>query len=85
MKIICKHNGTILDQYGYDNKTIDDVKELDEPTVARIVEIVRWRATDRYDFEYGIGGFAGDEYYKIKHITFANNDTEILVRVSKVG
>ena len=84
MKIICKHNGKILDEYGFGYLEIAGIKELTEENLEKIKKRIKFRPTDRYDFEYGIGGFVGDEYYKIKDIKFANNDTEIVVKVSKV-
>jgi len=84
MRIICKHNGIILDKYHCENLEIENVNELDEKTVDRIISIVRWRPTKNYDLEYGIGGFVCDEFYSIKHIAFSNNDTEIIVKLSKV-
>jgi len=82
MKIICKHNGEILDSYGYESKYIDEIKELDEDTIERVKEILRWRPRNGYDFQYGIGGCYNDKYYKIKSVGFQNNNTEIIVRVS---
>ncbi|MCK5536511.1 MAG: hypothetical protein KAI79_06775 [Bacteroidales bacterium] len=84
MKIICKHNGNILTDYGFGNIEIDEIVELTEKNLEMVKERIRFRATDTYDFEYGIGGFVGDEYYKIKNIKFSNNDSEIIVRVSKI-
>jgi len=84
MKIICKNNGKTLNKFGYDKKSIDKIYELSEENIAKIKEIIRWRNTEIYDFEYGIGGFIGDEYYKIKNIKLSNNNTEIIVKVSKI-
>ena len=84
MKIVCKHNGTILDKYGFGNITIEPIKNLTAENINAIKEKIRFRATDTYDFEYGIGGFVGDEYYKIKNISFADNNTKIIVKVHKV-
>ena len=63
---------------------IPEIKELTMKNIEIIKDIVRFRAADNYDFEYGIGGFGGDEYYKIKNIKFYDNNTNIVVRVSKV-
>ena len=84
MKIVCKHNGIILTEYGFDNIEIEDIKELTESNLEMIKERIRFRPSDAYDFEYGIGGFVGDEYYKIKNIKFSDNNTKIVVRVSKI-
>jgi len=88
MKIICKHNGIILDKYGLNNKNIE-IKEtlniLSDENINKIKQNLSFRGNEFYDFEYGIGGSPTDEYYKIKNIKLSNNDTEIIVRVSKIG
>ena len=85
MKIIVKHNGIILDKFGYDNLEIEDINELSLHNIELIKSRVKFRDTDKWDFEYGIGGCNNDEYYKIKNIQFANNNSEIVVKVSKVN
>jgi len=90
MKIIIKHNGRVLSEYGFDSKSIpnENISIIDNKLTKiskdRIKEIVQFRPSEHADFEYGIGGFVGDEYYKIKDIKLQNNNTEILVKVSKV-
>ena len=86
-KIICKHNGTILNDYGFDNIFIEleQNKELTSELKKQIISRIQFRNTDKCDFEYGIGGVSGDEYFKIKNMNFANNNTSIIVKVSKVS
>jgi len=84
MKIICKHNGKILDEYGFGDINILKIQTLNEKNIKDITKIIQFRATNDYDFEYGIGGSSIDEYYKIKNIKFSNNNTEIIVKVSKI-
>lgn len=84
-KVIVKHNGTILDEYGYGNIYMDlgNSWDMNEHIKAQVTRRIQFRNTDRFDFEYGIGGFVGDEYYKIKSIKLADNRTTIIVKVSK--
>jgi len=84
MKITCKHNGQILDNFGFGTKFMNDITELNDETKAKIIKFLKFRDTDEYDFEYGIGGSPTDEYYKVKNISFANNCTEVIVKVRKV-
>ena len=88
MQIICKHNGNILLDYGYDNIHIDykNITILTEEIKLEITKRIQFRPKEGWcDFEYGIGGFVGDEYYKIKNIQLADNGTKVIVKVSKVG
>lgn len=48
------------------------------------MEMIQWRPTKEWDFEYGIGGFVGDEHYKVKSKKFSDNKTKIVVKVRKV-
>ena len=84
MQIVCKHNGEILDKFGYDKLKIDNITELNEENLEKIKNIIKWRETDKWDFEYGIGGWNGDQYYKIKSINFADNNTKIVAKCSKI-
>jgi len=80
MKIIVKHNGEILDDYGYGEKEIDDKIALSNEEIKKILQ---FRATEHYDFEYGIGGSISDRYFKIKSIKLADNNTQVIVKVSE--
>jgi hypothetical protein len=87
MKIVIKHNGQILDLYGFGNIDIPEIKpdtHLNQIVCGVIKKRIQFRNNELWDFEYGIGGFHGDEYYKIKNIKFSNNNTEIIVKVSKI-
>jgi len=83
MKIICSYHGEILDKFHCENLQIDDVQELNPKIINTIKSIVCFRSDGKFDLEYGIGGWSGDEYYTIKSINFQNNDTEIIVKLSK--
>ena len=77
MKITVNHNGEILDEFGFDKLFIDKFSE------ENVIKRLQFRPTKTYDFEYGIGGSPIDRYFKIKSIKLANNDTEIVVKVSE--
>ncbi len=84
MKVVVKHNGTILNEYGMDNIQIDKITKITPENFKIIKERLQFRPTEYSDFEYGIGGWIGDKHFKIKNIQLQNNDTEVIVRVSKV-
>jgi hypothetical protein len=88
MKVIIKHNGEILDKFGFGDIDIPEVTPetaLNQLVNGFIRKKIQWRATSEYDFEYGIGGSPTDEYYKIKSIKFSDNKTNLVVKVSKVS
>ncbi len=82
-KVIIKHNGKILEDYGFGNIFMD-IDNLSSKNKEKIIKRIQFRNNELYDFEYGIGGFVSDEYYKIKSIKLQNNDIEVIVKVSKV-
>ena len=83
MKVTVKHNGEILDDFGYGEKEIDDEIVFSNDMEEKIKHILQFRATEDYDFEYGIGGCGFDRYFKIKSIKLPNNNTQIIVKVSE--
>lgn len=74
--VTVQHNGVVLHNF--------HLRGLVACSVVDLHNKLRFRATEVYDFEYGIGGSPLDEYYRIKSIKLADNDTRYRVKVSKV-